>query len=176
MSAASIHLQVIGTPIGNMWAMSTQLGLVQLKFSDEEPQIKDIQQLEKQLECSVIIGETTVLKETEAQLSTYFDRKLRDFNIPLDLRGSEFQLKIWNELLKVPYGQTITYMDQAKKFGDTRAVRAVAHANGLNPIAIIVPCHRIIGSNGDLTGYAGGIHRKRWLLDHESNQTALFSE
>lgn len=117
-----------------------------------------------------------VLKEAVSQLEEYFDKKRTDFDFKLNPQGTEFQQKVWKALLKIPYGKTISYMDQTKKLGDIKAIRAVASANGKNPLWIVVPCHRVIGTNGSLTGYAGGLSRKKWLLEHEnpSTQQSLF--
>jgi|SRR5687767_14587209 len=104
------------------------------------------------------------------QLREYFAGKRQTFDIPLALRGTEFQLAVWNELLRVPYGDTITYAELAQRIGRPSAIRAVGAANGANPIPVIVPCHRVIGSNGTLTGYGGGIERKQWLLAHEGRR------
>ena len=104
------------------------------------------------------------------QLSEYFAGHRRTFDIPLALRGTEFQLAVWNELLRVPYGDTITYAELARRIGRPAAIRAVGAANGANPIPVIVPCHRVIGSDGTLTGYGGGIERKQWLLAHEGRR------
>lgn len=117
-----------------------------------------------------------VLKEAVSQLEEYFEGKRTDFNLKLKPQGTEFQQKVWKALLEIPYGKTISYMDQTKKLGDIKAIRAVASANGKNPLWIVVPCHRVIGTNGSLTGYAGEIWRKKWLLEHEnpSTQQSLF--
>jgi methylated-DNA-[protein]-cysteine S-methyltransferase len=117
-----------------------------------------------------------VLKEAVSQLKEYFEGKRTDFNLKLKPQGTEFQQKVWKALLEIPYGKTISYMDQTKKLGDIKAIRAVASANGKNPLWIVVPCHRVIGTNGSLTGYAGEIWRKKWLLEHEnpSTQQSLF--
>ena len=112
-----------------------------------------------------------VLKEAASQLEEYFEGKRTDFNLKLKPQGTEFQQKVWKALLEIPYGKTISYMDQTKKLGDIKAIRAVASANGKNPLWIVVPCHRVIGTNGSLTGYAGEIWRKKWLLEHESPST-----
>lgn len=104
------------------------------------------------------------------QLIQYFLGVRRQFELPLAYSGSEFQEKVWNELLTIPYGKTISYGQLASRVGDANATRAVAQANNRNPIAIIIPCHRVIGSKGELTGYGGGIWRKKWLLDHERHQ------
>jgi methylated-DNA-[protein]-cysteine S-methyltransferase len=102
-----------------------------------------------------------------AQLAAYFDGKLREFTVPLDVRGTPFQQKVWATLRTIPYGETWSYGDLARKLGAPTATRAVAHANGDNPIAIVIPCHRVIGSDGELTGYGGGLWRKRALLERE---------
>lgn len=117
-----------------------------------------------------------VLEEAVSQLQEYFDGKRTDFDLKLNPKGTDFQQKVWKSLLEIPYGKTISYMDQTKKLGDIKAIRAVASANGKNPLWIVVPCHRVIGTNGSLTGYAGGLSRKKWLLEHEnpSTQQSLF--
>jgi methylated-DNA-[protein]-cysteine S-methyltransferase len=107
---------------------------------------------------------------TQSQLDEYFAGKRQSFDLPLNLQGTEFQLAVWNELLRVPYGETITYAELANRIGRPSAIRAVGAANGANPIPVIVPCHRVIGSNGTLTGYGGGIERKQWLLAHEGRR------
>ena len=110
------------------------------------------------------------------QLDEYFQGKRKDFDLKLNLNGTDFQKKVWNSLLQIPYGKTTTYLDQAKTLGGIKAIRAVASANGKNPLWIVIPCHRVIGSDGSLTGYAGGLWRKKWLLAHENpvKQTSLF--
>jgi len=117
-----------------------------------------------------------VLKEAVSQLEEYFDKKRTDFDFKLNPKGTEFQQKVWKSLLEIPYGKTISYMDQTKRLGDIKAIRAVASANGKNPLWIVVPCHRVIGTNGSLTGYAGGLSRKKWLIEHENptTQQSLF--
>jgi methylated-DNA-[protein]-cysteine S-methyltransferase len=116
------------------------------------------------------------LKEAVTQLNDYFEKKRFDFDFKLNPQGTEFQQKVWQELLNIPFGKTISYHDLSKKLGDVKAIRAVASANGKNPLWIVVPCHRVIGTDGSLTGYAGGLWRKKWLLEHEnpSNQQSLF--
>jgi len=116
------------------------------------------------------------LQEAVSQLQEYFDGKRKDFDFKLNPKGTYFQQKVWQELLNIPYGKTISYLDLSKKLGDVKAIRAVASANGKNPLWIVVPCHRVIGTDGSLTGYAGGLWRKKWLLEHEtpSNQQSLF--
>ncbi|MDH3322170.1 MAG: methylated-DNA--[protein]-cysteine S-methyltransferase [Flavobacteriaceae bacterium] len=116
------------------------------------------------------------LKECVSQLDEYFEKKRTVFDLKLNPQGTDFQKAVWDELQQIPYGETMTYLDQSKSMGNVKAIRAVASANGKNPVWIIIPCHRVIGSDGSLTGYAGGIWRKKWLLEHEnpSNQMALF--
>lgn len=109
----------------------------------------------------------SMLIQCTEQLIQYFNGQRRLFDIPLHQSGTPFQQDVWNLLTTIPFGKTISYLDLARKTGDPKATRAVANANGKNKIAIIIPCHRVIGSNRDLTGYAGGIHRKKWLLEHE---------
>ncbi|WP_367772840.1 methylated-DNA--[protein]-cysteine S-methyltransferase [Flavobacterium sp. WC2421] len=117
-----------------------------------------------------------VLQEVVSQLNAYFDGERTSFDFKLNPKGTDFQKKVWNALLEIPYGKTRTYLEQSKLLGDVKAIRAVASANGKNPLWVVVPCHRVIGSDGSLTGYAGGLWRKKWLLEHEnpSAQQSLF--
>jgi methylated-DNA-[protein]-cysteine S-methyltransferase len=113
----------------------------------------------------------TILQEAVSQFNDYFEGKRNDFTFKLNPLGTEFQQKVWNGLLEIPFGKTMSYLELSKKLGDVKAIRAVASANGKNPLWIVVPCHRVIGTDGSLTGYAGGLWRKKWLLEHE-NPTA----
>ncbi len=108
------------------------------------------------------------LQDAVEQLTAYFTGERREFDLVLNPQGTQFQKRVWNKLLEIPFGKTVTYMDIAKRLGDIKVIRAAASANGKNPLSIIVPCHRVIGSDGSLTGYAGGLWRKKWLLEHES--------
>lgn len=116
------------------------------------------------------------LKEAVNQLQEYFEGKRTVFTFTLNPKGTKFQQKVWQELLNIPFGKTMSYLELSKKLGDVKAIRAVASANGKNPLWIVVPCHRVIGTDGSLTGYAGGLWRKKWLLEHESplKQQSLF--
>jgi methylated-DNA-[protein]-cysteine S-methyltransferase len=118
----------------------------------------------------------TILKEAVAQIDDYFEGKRTDFTFKINPSGTEFQQKVWKGLLEIPFGKTVSYLELSKKLGNTKAIRAVAAANGKNPLWIVVPCHRFIGKQGSLTGYAGGLWRKKWLLDHENAtiQVSLF--
>ncbi len=117
-----------------------------------------------------------ILEDPIYQLQEYFEGKRKNFDLRLNPEGTTFQKKVWKLLMEIPYGKTMSYLELSKLFGDIKAIRAVAAANGKNPIWIIIPCHRVIGSDGSLTGYAGGLHRKKWLLNHESEakQQSLF--
>ena len=134
------------------------------------------------IEISVLSeGEITIeiptnLQKCIFQLREYFEGQRNHFDFKLNPQGTDFQQKVWQELLNIPYGKTLSYLELSKKLGDVKAIRAVASANGRNPLWIVVPCHRVIGTNGSLTGYAGGLWRKKWLLEHESptGQQSLF--
>lgn len=104
-----------------------------------------------------------------SQINEYFEGKRKTFDFPYKQQGTEFQQRVWNELIKIPFGVAISYIQLSRQLGDEKAVRAVGGANGKNKLAIVVPCHRVIGNNNALTGYAGGLHRKKWLLEHERN-------
>ena len=136
--------------------------------------IQAVSVLEEDIDTSKEIPKC--LQDCVTQLEDYFEGKTNNFNLKLNPQGTTFQKKVWNELLNIPYSKTRTYLEQSKALGDVKAIRAVASANGKNPIWIIIPCHRVIGSDGSLTGYAGGIWRKKWLLAHENpvKQQSLF--
>ena len=131
-----------------------------------------------------VTSEETVLSEripdlfsdVVTQLNEYFEGNRTDFQFKMNPKGTDFQKTVWEELLKIPFGKTASYQDVTNKLGDPKAIRAVANANGKNPLWIVVPCHRVIGTNGSLTGYAGGLWRKKWLLEHENpiKQESLF--
>ncbi|NOR27942.1 MAG: methylated-DNA--[protein]-cysteine S-methyltransferase [Lutibacter sp.] len=144
------------------------------KIEGDEYGIQSITVLDEKIETSAIIPEA--LQKCVTQLEEYFNGTRTEFNLKLNPQGTDFQKRVWNELLNMPFGKTRNYLEQSKKLGDAKAIRAVASANGKNPIWIVIPCHRIIGSDGSLTGYAGGLWRKKWLLAHESPspQQSLF--
>lgn len=146
--------------------INTPLGVA--KIVGDESGIAEISVLNDG-EISEIIP--ALLQEAVKQLQDYFQDKRADFNLKLNPQGTEFQQRVWQELLKIPFGKTMSYLDLSKKLGDVKAIRAVASANGKNPLWIVVPCHRVIGTDGSLTGYAGGLWRKKWLLEHESPST-----
>ena len=152
--------------------IQTPLGITKIEGDNEG--ITAITVLDTSDEITQIVPEA--LEDAVYQLREYFDGKRKVFDLMLKPQGTEFQNKVWQALLTIPYGKTLSYSDLSKKVGDVKAIRAVAAANGKNPLWIVVPCHRVIGSDGSLTGYAGGLHRKKWLLEHESpvKQQSLF--
>ncbi|TSA28126.1 MAG: methylated-DNA--[protein]-cysteine S-methyltransferase [Ignavibacteriales bacterium] len=141
------------SPIGLIEIGGTENSITSLFFIDEEfnPDVKSNPYIEKYVE----------------QLDEYFKGKRKIFGLNIQPEGTDFQKRVWDELLKIPYGETRSYMEITKILGDQKAIRAVANANGQNKISIIIPCHRVIGSDGSLTGYGGGLWRKKWLLEHE---------
>jgi methylated-DNA-[protein]-cysteine S-methyltransferase len=151
--------------------IKTPLGTAKISGDDDGISVISVSD---QGEISVTIPE--VLQEAVTQLNDYFDEKRTDFSFKLNPKGTEFQQKVWKGLLEIPFGKTMSYLELSKKLGDVKAIRAVASANGKNPLWIVVPCHRVIGTDGSLTGYAGGLWRKKWLLEHEypTNQQSLF--
>ena len=155
----TVHIQ---TPLGIAKIEGDKEGVIAITVLDTADEITEI------------IPEA--LEDAVYQLRENFDGKRKVFDLMLNPQGTDFQNKVWRALLTIPYGKTMSYLDLSKKIGDVKAIRAVAAANGKNPLWIVVPCHRVIGSDGSLTGYAGGLHRKKWLLEHESQakQQSLF--
>lgn len=147
--------------------ISTPIGLLQLEGSTEG--LSAVIFLNENSTMTAVIPE--VLQEAATQLKEYFAQERTTFSLTLDPQGTDFQKRVWNELGTIPFGKTTSYLKMAQQLGDPKVIRAAASANGKNPISIIIPCHRVIGSDGSLTGYAGGLHRKKWLLDLESPVT-----
>lgn len=150
---SELQTAFIESPLGTLMLVGNEAGLQKLLVSENETP-------------SAKIPES--LQETASQLDSYFKGKRSDFDLKLNPQGTDFQKQVWKQLLDIPFGKTTTYLDMAKRLGDPKTIRAAASANGKNPIMIIIPCHRVIGSDGSLTGYAGGLWRKQWLLEHES--------
>lgn len=146
------YLSTYKSPLGILVLKSDGLSITEISFAEGDLQEGD--------DCAL-------LRECEQQLEDYFCGRSIVFDLPLDPQGTGFQKKVWDKLLKIPVGQTITYSELALQLGDPKLVRAVGTANGRNPIAIVIPCHRVIGLGNKLIGYAGGLDRKRWLLSHE---------
>ncbi|EPG65055.1 methylated-DNA--[protein]-cysteine S-methyltransferase [Leptospira wolffii] len=157
----------ISTPIGILLAGATEEGLCFLEFTEKERLELQLPRLGKYFRSGIVLGESPIFSGLENQLYEYFKGKRKEFDTPLVTPGTEFQQKVWKALASVPYGQTNSYEAQAIRVGDLQAIRAVAKANGENRIAILIPCHRIIGKNGDLIGYGGGLWRKKFLLELE---------
>lgn len=170
-----IVISEINTPIGKIIAGATSKGICLLEFDEPERIEKHTKHFLKNSNSELIPGESPYFEELEKQISAYFEKKITIFSIPLDLIGSDFQLQVWNELLKIPFGQTRSYKQQSIAVGNVKSIRAVASANGDNAVSILVPCHRVIGSDGSLTGYGGKIWRKKYLLELESKQGSLFA-
>lgn len=150
------------TPIGTAKIIGNKDGIAEISvLDDEHPTTEDPEE---------------PLKSCMMQLEEYFNGQRKTFSVRLNPLGTDFQKRVWDELLNIPFGKRTSYMKQTLQLGDEKAIRAVASANGKNPIWIIIPCHRVVGSDGSLTGYAGGLWRKKWLLEHESpsGQTSLF--
>ncbi len=157
----------LDTPLGPMLAISDEHCLYLLEFVDRRGLEKEIERLRFKTKAAIIPGSTAPLRFIDTELTAYFNGKLKKFETPVHLLGSPFQAQAWNMLMEIPYGETRSYLDQAHAIGNPSACRAVARANGTNQLAIIIPCHRIINNDGRLGGYGGGIHRKKWLIDHE---------
>lgn len=142
--------------------LKTAIGFIEVTASDKG--VRSLNFLDFKVRVPRVPHE---LKDAVDQLHEYFIGERKEFTVDLDLEGSAFQLKVWSELIKIPYGKTISYHDLAKRIGNPAAFRAVGGANATNPVSVIIPCHRVLGANGRLVGYAGGLKRKKWLLEHE---------
>lgn len=162
-----VDLKRIETPLGTMIACANENGICMLEFSDRKALPTELKEISKHFDANIVQGENPHFKTLEKELEEYFEGKRKDFTVPLSPVGTDFQKKVWEILRTIPYGTTRTYQQQADILGNPKAVRAVANANGLNKISIIIPCHRVIGTNGTLTGYGGGIWRKQKLLELE---------
>ena len=157
----------IETPLGPMLAIAGDDGLELLEFVDRRALETELRELRRALKAGIVPGEHPVLAQTREELREYFGGTRRAFGIPLKLQGSSFQLAAWRGLCEIPYGETRSYSDMARRVDSPGAVRAIGRVNGQNRIAIVVPCHRVIRADGSLCGYGGGRWRKQWLLDHE---------
>ena len=166
------------TPLGPMMAAAVDEGICFLEFGDRRMLERQVKRLMHYMQREVVLGDHEHLSHLDAELARYFEGSLREFSVPLVVPGSEFQQACWEWLRSIPYGETRTYADQAKALGKRDAPRAVGRANGDNRLAITIPCHRVVRSDGQLAGYGGGKWRKQWLLDHERRHasTALVTE
>jgi AraC family transcriptional regulator of adaptative response/methylated-DNA-[protein]-cysteine methyltransferase len=166
--AEPLHFTRITTPLAPMLAAATDSELCLLEFVDRRMLETQLARVGKALGSAVVPGSNAVLEQTRRELEEYFAGARTRFEVPLRLIGSDFQVAVWQALLRIPCGETRSYRQQAAVVGRPKAVRAVGKANGDNRIALIVPCHRVVGADGSLTGYGGGLWRKRWLLEHEA--------
>ncbi|MFY0627689.1 MAG: methylated-DNA--[protein]-cysteine S-methyltransferase [Reichenbachiella sp.] len=162
-----ISITRIPTPLGPMLAGATEDGVCLLEFTDRRMIETQISRLKKYLKAELLPGESAFFELLTFELNEYFEGKRKDFTVPLVTPGTEFQQSVWKVLQGIPYGKTRSYKEQAMAIGNLKAIRAVATANGDNRIAILIPCHRVIGSDGQMTGYGGGIWRKQWMIEME---------
>lgn len=160
----------IDTPLGPMLAIASEEALVLLEFVDRRGLEREIEHLRKRLKSAIVPGDNAHLEQINGDLQAYFEGSLKSFKTPIALYGSAFQKQAWAALQRIPYGQTRSYREQAEYLNKPTAFRAVARANGANQLALIIPCHRVINSNGELGGYGAGLHRKQWLLEHEQRK------
>ncbi|HEY4355875.1 MAG TPA: methylated-DNA--[protein]-cysteine S-methyltransferase [Acidobacteriaceae bacterium] len=163
----SLSYKFVPSPIGDLKLVASDKGLVAILWKEDRPG-------RVRLEDLVEDADHPILRETERQLAEYFEGRRSSFEVPLDMRGTAFQKQVWEALLAIPFGETRTYGQLADQLGNPKATRAVGAANGRNPIAIIAPCHRVIGFSGKLTGFAGGLDAKAHLLNFEGNGRNLF--
>jgi AraC family transcriptional regulator of adaptative response/methylated-DNA-[protein]-cysteine methyltransferase len=166
-TAAPLVAKWLITPLGPLLAVASDRALLFLEFIDRRALETQVAVLRRRTGQPVIPGDNAILAQTARELDRYFAGKLREFTVPLEVPASPFQRQVWDQLRTIPFGQTRSYAQQAAAIGRPTATRAVASANGDNRIAIIIPCHRVIGKDGTLTGYGGGLWRKEWLLKHE---------
>ncbi len=166
-----IVLDRFNTRLGPMFAAATDRGLCLLEFTDRRMLETELGDLQKRLNCVINVGENRHILQIKRELSEYFGGQRKNFEVAVEAPGTDFQKKVWNALLSIPYGCTRSYQEQAIAIDNPAAVRAVARANGMNRISIVIPCHRVIGKDGSLTGYGGGLPRKKWLLQHERNHS-----
>jgi AraC family transcriptional regulator of adaptative response/methylated-DNA-[protein]-cysteine methyltransferase len=166
-NGGSIAAQFIESPLGPLLAAATRDAICFLEFSDRRMLEFNHQQIRKRFGLPILPRANNVLEQLRAELDWYFQGRQKNFSLRLAMNGTPFQERVWHELLRIPYGETISYQELARRIGEPNAVRAGARANGRNPISILVPCHRVLGKDGELTGYGGGLWRKRLLLELE---------
>jgi len=176
---ASLYITRLSTPLCPMTACANGRGVCLLEFTDNRRIVRELQDLVNRLDAIIVPATNPHLEHLQAELDAYFAGQLKTFTVPLHTPGTAFQQAAWKMLRDIPYGETRSYKQQARTIGNPKAVRAVAAANGQNRVSIVIPCHRVIGSDGSLTGYGGGLDRKKWLLDFEKArgmQIRLFDE
>ena len=148
----------LSSPIGQIEIKATDEHISSIHFLKDEEVVKDV---------AIASEDSPIIQQCKQQLAAYFTGELQVFSFPFRQEGTAFRQRVWEELSNLQYGNTVSYLEISKRLGDVKAIRAAASANGKNQLAIVVPCHRVIGNDGSLTGYAGGLWRKKWLLDHE---------
>lgn len=166
-----ILIDRLTTPLGPMFICATKQGICLLEFVDRRMLETEFKQLQTQLNMKIIFGENEHIKQAKIEISEYFQGIRTHFTVALHTPGTTFQQTVWECLKQIPYGELTTYKQQAQKMNNLLAIRAVANANGNNRVAIIIPCHRVIGSTGELIGYGGGLERKKWLIEHEKSHS-----
>lgn len=165
-----ILIERIATPLGAMFVCASAKGICLLEFTDRRMLETEFEDLQKRGDAVILIGSNEHIEKLKIELNEYFEGERKEFTVELDMFGTEFQKSVWQVLQDIPYGEVWSYQQQAINLGNEKAVRAVGTANGKNKIAIIIPCHRVIGKDGSLTGYGGGLERKKWLLDFEKSK------
>lgn len=168
-----ILISRLTTPLGPMFVCATENGICLLEFVDRRMLETEFRDLQKRLNANIIAGENVHIDQIRREIEEYFKGTLKNFKVELETPGTDFQNLVWRNLQEIRYGESSTYQEQAAKIKNPKAARAVASANGYNRIAIVIPCHRVLGKNGEMTGYGGGIERKRWLLNHERAHSNL---
>ena len=175
METDKIVYREIESPIGKFIIGATDKGCSISEFSDRGGIDRINRRIEKRYKAELIPGNNQFIDQMEEEFNLYFEKKLKIFITPLDYKGTPFQISVWEELLKIPYGETCSYGQIAKRLGKPGAMRAVGKANGDNYLPIVIPCHRVIEATGKLRGYGGGLWRKKYLLELESNNLNLFA-
>jgi AraC family transcriptional regulator of adaptative response/methylated-DNA-[protein]-cysteine methyltransferase len=175
---STLICMTIETPLCPMRAATTDRGICLLEMGSPQRRSRETQELETAYGCAMRTGSHPLLDQLAGELAAYFSGDLQHFSVPLDTPGTEWQQRVWAELVRIPFGQTTSYGELANRMGNPGGSRAVGLANGRNRVSIVIPCHRVIASDGTLHGYGGGIERKRWLLEHEQLQSgaALFAQ
>jgi len=168
-----ITMTELATPLGPMLAGATRHGVCLLEFNTRIRLEKEFAELKKMLSAEMEPGRNLHLDQLEKELAEYFEGTRKTFSVPLHTPGNEFSQTVWQSLMEIPFGKTISYKEQAALMKNPKAIRAIAATNGRNRLAIIIPCHRVIGSNGTMTGYAAGIDKKKWLLKFERDHSAI---
>lgn len=169
----ALTIDTMSSPVGTLLIAAREEGIVLCAFADDQTAHDEaIRSLSRRMaaggeKAAIVAGPSEHLRTLRRELDEYFSHQRSEFSVPLVLHGTEFEKRAWTALKSIPHGQTISYGEQASRIGSPKAVRAIGRANGANTIAIVVPCHRVIGAGGNLTGYGGGMHRKQWLLNHE---------